>query len=299
MKHENKDYRAYHTNEKPGYLLEFNDIIPVILVPDLHARNDFFLSLLNYSLEGTKLLDRITNGTIRILCLGDGMHAESRAKDRWIHAYDAYVEGNIVNDYIYQEMAESLQLMMRVMRCKIAAPAHFHFLKGNHENILNEEGYGNHPFSKFALEGQLVRDFMLSYYGIELTMLYSSFEKLLPLFIIGSGFLASHAEPASYYTKMQLQCSGLDAEVCEGLTWTANNAVSGRAVKKMLRMYQQNFPHAVYFAGHRPVKNDVAYRADGKFIQIHNPSRTNVVYLERGSTFNPEKNILRIGDFHV
>lgn len=296
---ENPEYRMIIDDHKPGYLLEFSGNDPVILVPDLHARNDFFVHLLNTPLNGKSILSRIYEESIRVICLGDGMHAESRAKERWIHAYDAYIEGCITNDYLYQEMAESLQLMMRIMRAKIAKPSHFHFLKGNHENILNEEGSGNHPFSKFALEGQLVKDFMLSVYGPDITDLYARFEKLLPLFVIGRGFLASHAEPASFYTKKQLVQSGLDHSVCEGLTWTANNSVSGDAVKKMLKKYQKNYPDALYFAGHRPVKNLFEFRADGKFVQIHNPNLSNVIYLEPGDVFNPDKNILTIGETNV
>lgn len=292
-------YRAFIKDSIPGYLLEFKDTLPVIIVPDLHARNNFFVSLLNHRIYGKTVLEHVKNEALRIICLGDGMHSESRAKDRWILAYNAYMDGHKLNDYLYEEMAESLQLMLRIMRCKILKPSHFHFLKGNHENIFNEEGEGNHPFSKFALEGQLVKDFMLDYYGLETTLLYSKFEKLLPLFVIGEGFLASHAECASFYTKKQLIRAGLVGEVCEGLTWTANNAASKNAVKKMLNKYEKDYVHALYFAGHRPVKNIVEYRAEGKFVQIHNPSSTNVVYLEPGDIFNPEKNMLTIGDTNV
>ncbi len=288
-------YRKAGTKNEPGYLLEFADNIPVLLVPDLHARNGFFISILNLEIEGIPVLERIKNRSIRVICLGDGMHAESRSKQRWISAYESYCDGDVINTFLYEEMAESLQLMMKIMRCKTEQCANFHFLKGNHENILNEEGGGNHPFYKFAMEGQMVRDFMISYYGMEITKLYYRFEKLLPLFVIGQGFLASHAEPASVYTKKQLINAGYDASICEGLTWTANNTVSGEAVKTMLKKYQKNYPEARYFAGHRPVRSLVEYRADGKFVQIHNPSMSNVVYLKPGETFNPDTCIIQIG----
>lgn len=281
-----------------GALLEFSDDIPVIIVPDLHARNFFLISLLNLPITGIPVLELLKENKIRIICLGDGMHAEAREKQRWINAYSEYIDGNIQNDFIYQEMAESLQLMLFVMRLKIFNPSFFHFLKGNHENILNEEGNGNHSFSKFAFEGQMVKEFMFSYYGREITEKYAFFEKLLPLFVIGKGFLASHAEPASSYTKNQLIHGASDDIICDGLTWTANDVVSGDAVKKMLTKYQKNFPKALYFAGHRPIKNKIQYRADGKFIQIHNPFLTNVVYLEPGGDFNPDKNILEVGEYH-
>lgn len=299
LMNENTEYRMYIDDKTPGYLLEFRDNTPVILVPDLHARNDFFVNVLNAHLNGKTVISRILDESLRVICLGDGMHAESRAKERWIQAYDEYIEGYITNDHLYQEMAESLSLMMRIMRLKIKKPSHFHFLKGNHENILNEEGEGNHPFSKFAMEGQLVKDFMLNVYGPYTTSLYARFEKLLPLFVIGKGFLASHAEPASFYSKKQLIQSGLNHSICEGLTWTANNSVSGDAVKKMLKKYQKDYPDALYFAGHRPVKNLFEFRAGGKFVQIHNPRLSNVVYLEPGEVFNPNKNILVIGEHYV
>ncbi len=296
---EDSSYRKYIDDGSPGYLLEFTDTIPTVIVPDLHARNDFFTGILNSRVNGKTILERVQEQTLRLICLGDGMHAESRARERWIHAYEEYMKGNVVNEYLHEEMTESLQLMMRIMRLKILSPSHFHFLKGNHENILNEEGCGNHPFSKFALEGQLVKDFMLYFYGPGITSLYAAFEKLLPLFVIGKGFLASHAEPAASYTKKQLIKSGIEHDLCEGLTWTANNTVSGEAVKKMLKKYQKNDPHALYFAGHRPVRNLFELRAEGKFVQIHNPYLKNIVYLESGTVFDPEKNILSVGDKDV
>ena len=94
-------------------------------------------------------------------------------------------------------MRESLGLMEMVMECKSAFPGRFHFLKGNHENIANEEGGGNHPFVKFALEGFMVADYMrLLLRRRRSWPATTSFEKELPLLAVGSGFLASHAEPA-------------------------------------------------------------------------------------------------------
>lgn len=48
-----------------------------------------------------------------------------------------------------------------IMVLKTGFPAHFHFLKGNHENIKNDLGGGNSPFRKLVSEGKKNSTFSL------------------------------------------------------------------------------------------------------------------------------------------
>ena len=159
----------------PGGLLDFTEIypvIPTIVVPDLHARADFMLDILKYKpviketdINGKKnILDLMRSGSIRVVCVGDGLHSELN-KLRWLEAYNDYEKEITTGNAMKQEMLEGLSLMEIVMRCKCSFPEYFHFLKGNHENIMNTNRLGNHPFRKFAQEGEMVRAFMSSYYG--------------------------------------------------------------------------------------------------------------------------------------
>lgn len=290
---EDESYRPSFDDEK-GSLLEFNDSLPIVIVPDLHARYDFFKALLDYVLEGEKIIDLIAQKKLRLIFLGDGLHTELNTKERWVQAYDKFLQGQFINSYIKKEMAEGLALMTEIMRLKISYPFFVHFLKGNHENILNEESYGNSPFGKFVMEGEMVKAFMLSYYGKEITEQYANFEYLLPLFIIGKGYLISHAEPERAYTKKELIEAKSNAKIVRGLTWTKNDQVSGKAVVKLLERFQKDFPQARYFSGHRIVENRLSYRAEGKLVQIHDSKINQFVYLKTGDDFNPKKNLIEI-----
>ena len=176
--------------------------MPTIVVPDLHARMDFFLSVLGYEAEeGSPVIELLRSGRIQMVCLGDGVHAEGRASRRWRAALAEFQDGYRSHANMDEEMRESLGVMIMVMEVKRSFPLHFHFLKGNHENIGNESENGNRPFRKYALEGLMVLTYMQQFYGLELVSDYARFERDLPLLAVGGGFLLSHAEPARYFLR--------------------------------------------------------------------------------------------------
>ena len=162
-------------------------------------------------------------------------------------------------------MREGLGTMEMVMETKLAFPAHFHFLKGNHENIANEEGEGNFPFRKFALEGAMVEDYLRRFYGEETLGTWARFEKQLPLLAVGSPFLASHAEPRDFYPRDRVVGYRDDPEVVAGLTWTDNDEAEPGSVAGMLEHYLGlEAAAARYFGGHRPIGGAYGLRADGQ-----------------------------------
>ena len=65
-------------------------------------------------------------------------------------------------------------------------------------------------------------------------------------------------------------------------------------VEKMLEKFLQE-KNCFYFGGHRPVIG-VKYnlRANGKFIQIHNPDEMNVAIIQPNKIFNPNEDIKSI-----
>ncbi|KPJ81225.1 MAG: hypothetical protein AMS17_19790, partial [Spirochaetes bacterium DG_61] len=65
--------------------------IPIIIVPDLHARIDFLLTiLLRKNENGLSTLQLLATDMLQIVCVGDGFHAEGRAAERWAGAYEEY-----------------------------------------------------------------------------------------------------------------------------------------------------------------------------------------------------------------
>lgn len=284
--------RPTDSRGRPGGLVRLAGDAPTILLPDLHAREDFLVSVLLQPLpEGRTVLDALGEGTLQILCLGDGFHAEARAADRWKRAYQEFAGGWARHRAMDQEMRESLALMEMVLVCKTAFPERFHFLKGNHENVLNEEGNGNHPFRKFALEGMMVTSWLERFYGRDFLEVYAGFERRLPLFAAGPRFLASHAEPRRAYTERELIDARLDPDTVLGLTWTDNGEADPRAVPALLDRFLPGVPGARYFTGHRVVRGAFRELSGGRHLQIHNPDRFSAAWIMPGRDFDPDLDI--------
>jgi len=281
----------------PGGLVQLRPDLPTIIVPDLHARMDFLLGVLRWPLaDGAPALERLASGELQLACLGDGLHAEGRAIQRWKAAYREFLGGFQEHDNMDEEMRESLGLMEMVMELKCALPGLFHFLKGNHENIANEEGEGNHPFIKFVLEGFMVASYVEQFYGLEFLQAYSRFEKALPLLAVGRGFLASHAEPAEFFPREQLIGYREFPEVVYGLTWTENDEAEQGSVRRMLEHYlgEEAAGEAFYFGGHRPVRERYRLRADGRYVQIHDPERWAVALIPAQGRIELERDIVEL-----
>jgi hypothetical protein len=297
---------------KPGGLLRLDPELPTIIVPDLHARRGFLMALLDSvppagfiaekvpARTGTvpetvPVFELLASGRLQILCLGDGFHAESRAIKRWRTAYKEYTRGYQVHQAIDQEMCEGLGLMEMVMLAKAAFPGHFHFLKGNHENVLNETGNGNYGFYKFVDEGAMVRVYLDRFYGATFVQSYAAFEKSLPLFAIGQRFLASHAEPVRAFTEEELINAALLPEVIEGLTWTGNDEAWPGSVAAMLENFLPEVQRPRYITGHRPIPGLFHERSGGLHLQLHNPDRQVVAWVRADRDMEPQGDVGVVG----
>lgn len=299
---EPSDLRPKDTLGSSGALLRVGTFsktpIPSIIVPDLHARTDFFTEILNFKLpcdvtagESLIVRDALAQGKLFLICLGDGFHGERRVIERWLEAQQGWLAGNILNKAMCAEMSENLALMTMVMETKRAFPNYFHFLKGNHENILNELGRGNYPFRKFASEGEMVKEFMQKLYDKPLVEKYANFEHHLPLFAYGSNFLVSHAEPTIPFSQKELINGLLDEIVVLGLTWTSNGGAQDDSVQTMLAALLPHNARAMYFAGHRSIQDSYRLLHEGKFIQIHNPDRHLISLVRPDRAFDPDIDI--------
>ncbi|MCB1318610.1 MAG: metallophosphoesterase, partial [Leptospiraceae bacterium] len=223
---------------RSGGIVNLHTDRDTIIVPDLHGRMDLILNLLfHVDVDNKTILEQLIYSEVQIVCVGDGMHAEARAAERWQKAREEFIGGYWRHRHMDAEMRESLGVMQMVMELKGAFPDRFHYLKGNHDNILNERGNGNYPFMKFALEGPMVTAYMHRFYGAGLLHAYADFERNLPLLAIGSGFLISHAEPTRAFERDAVLNYRERPDVVEGLTWTADGQADSNAVSGMLRAY--------------------------------------------------------------
>lgn len=306
LENENESYRPKDSALNPGSLLDFsNDTIPIIVVPDLHARPHFIKNILDYKLKAETeflktdndetVLSALEKGLLRIVCVGDALHTE-RTAERWEAIKDEFKKKKYDGDAMKEEMTEGLTLLTMVMSLKIAFPEYFHFLKGNHENIMNVTGGGDFSFKKYADEGQMVKNFMRDYYGDDVLYLVSLWESLLPLMYISPNCVISHAEPLRAFDREEIIDARLVDGVVEGLTWTDNDDAENGSVKSTINnlLPKEQQDSAVYIGGHRPVAENYQFRQNGKYIQIHNPTRQNIALVRADRKFNPDTDLVRV-----
>jgi len=297
LQNEDPLYRPRDERNRPGGMLRLNHQ-PTIIIPDLHARPWFLLQVLAYrpgrQPDSTTVFELLRQGELQMICVGDGFHGESRAAQRWKKAFKEFTGKYHRHSAMDEEMRESLSLMEIVMQLKIMRPDSFHFLKGNHENILNEEGRGNHPFRKFAFEGEMVKEWVLKFYGEEFISAFAEMEHEFPLLAVDGTFMLSHAEPQRYFTHEEVIRYREYDDVVLGLTWTPNDGAEEGSVNRMIADYCSHPDQACYFGGHRPVQGKFNLRADDKYVQLHNPGTYSFALLQPGIPPDPQQDILVI-----
>ncbi len=294
LNNENKSIRPDSDNGDPGGIIHLYHDIPTVIVPDLHARMELIEALISLKTEDKSFFQLLSDKEIQIVCVGDGFHSEMNGKERWNAAFSEFEKGYKKHKNIDGEMRDCFGLMEMIIELKTQFPENFHFLKGNHENIKNEETGGDHPFRKFVFEGEMVKVWVSKFMGEDFLDKYSEFERKLPLFAIGSNFLISHAEPLRLFNPDEIRNNSPIA--IHGLTWTANGESEDGSVFEMLQMYlpDKHITEKVYFGGHRIVSGRYNLRADGLFIQIHNPRQLQVVYVKPDSMINLDSDIIDI-----
>ena len=298
LNHEDPSFRPRDHQGRPGGLLLLNPHLYTIVVPDLHARTGFLDALLDWSWEGATLLEGLARNKVQVLCVGDGFHSEARGAERWKLAWEECLGGFAIHDHMDAEMRESLGLMSMVMILKAAFPQNFHFLKGNHENIQNRDSGGDKPFGKYACEGLMVREWFLRFYGEELLHDWGEFEQSLPLLGVGERFLVSHAEPRNFHSRDEVIEYRDDANLVYDFTWTGNGEAEDGSVEAMLHHYLgTDSAKGLYFGGHRPIAGRFGLRAEGRYVQIHNPDQRIIAVLAPGADPDPQNDVLDLDEW--
>lgn len=289
------EVRPPDKNGAPGSLVKLEKGGYYIIIPDLHARMDFFNAALNWKgFSGRTVINDMLDGAAQVICVGDAFHSEFRGIQRWKQAMHEWLSGYKQHRYMDQEMKENLGLLEMITLVKIAVPGRFHFLKGNHENIANEEGEGNFPFRKFVYEGDMVKLWVETFGGQDLFNLIYSWEKALPLMAEGPDFLVSHCEPGRTFSKEEIINAYHNFEVIYNLTWVDNGAAYENSVEETLLNFGIDNPNAKIFGGHRPVENSYSLRQNGKYVQINTPNKWVFAAFTDINIFKPERDIVRI-----
>lgn len=307
-------YRDAGEDTMPGSLLDFQgDSLPLIVVPDLHARPRFISNLIDYILpesfipEYKKYADENGNITvfqaleqklIRIVCVGDILHTERSTRIRWEEAFYGYNHNNVTCSAMCQEMSDGLALFCGLLKLKESFPDNFHILKGNHENITNRTGGGDFAFVKYVDEGKMVMEFIRAFYGDDILYLISYIEQALPLVCVTDTVVISHAEPRTAFSRYQLVNAHLYDDVVSALTWTDNNQAEDGSVAGIIKALAASQSFCLdkyrYIAGHRPVSGKYKLWQNGLFVQIHNPAEQNVALVYKDKIFDPENDIVSV-----
>lgn len=294
---EPEEYRPHAADGLPGGLVRLDPERITVVLPDIHARRELVLRTLSHRLESAgrdeQLLTLLHSGEAQLVCVGDYVHAESRAYRRWLAAYEEFMSGYRRHESMDAEMRESLATVEMLLELKRAVPAGVHLLKGNHENIANEDGHGNLPFGKFATEGAMVASYMQQFYGAEVLDAFARVEHLFPLLAIGRNFLVSHAEPQAFYSRSEIVEYRNRPDVVFGLTWTPNDGAEEGSVERMLEHYLGT-SDALHFGGHRPIAGSYELRAQGHYIQLHNPDAEIVAVLPADRPIDPRRDIIML-----
>ena len=307
LENERTGYRPETASHEIGGLLDFvswpETEKPLVILPDLHARTYFLDHILNFRLpqdfvcskngQQMTLFEALSENFLRVVSVGDLLHSEIRGRARWLSALEDFKAGLVTGKAMKEEMKEGLSLLCMIMELKCAFPSSFHVLKGNHENIMNDRSEGNFPFKKFADEGEMVFRFMQEYYGDDVLMVISTFERSLPLLAAFPSCLISHAEPEEPYTRERIINGMRDSELIQGLSWTPNDTACDYSCKTMISEMTGN-SDAIYFGGHRPVTGTCTFRQGGKYIQIHNPDREFITLIYGNRIFDPDKDIIDV-----
>ncbi len=280
----------------PGGLVYLSDAEYYVIVPDLHARMDFFRAVMGWSYRGGRtVLEDLAFGRAQVVCVGDAFHSEARGRERWNKALGEYRGGWKRHRNMDEEMRENLGLLEMICLVKSWFPRNFHFLKGNHENIDNEMGHGNYPFRKFVEEGDMVKSWMLRFYGEETVRRVYYWEKSLPHMAAGENFLVTHCEPSRDFYRDEVINANIFPDVIYGLTWVDNDQAQPGSAAGTLREFFGKAADARIFGGHRPVIGRFALRQEGAFVQINTPNDWVVAAFTGMEGFDPETNIIKIG----
>ncbi len=302
LESEKNDYRPADSNNGPGGLIDFHkDKLPLIVIPDLHARPYFLLNILEYPIfKNMNVFEALSAGRLRLLSVGDILHTERNTQERWAAAAVEFLAGIFTGPALSAEMQEGLCLLAGLLKLKVAFPSYVHILKGNHENILNASGNGDFAFRKFADEGEMGMVFVQDYYGDDILYLINCVEKSLPLAFFGKKCVVSHAEPFRSYSREELINARITEGVVEGLTWTDNGAAAeGSAAGTISALCSSSgekgsIEDYVYLGGHRPVTGNYRLLQSGRYIQIHNPGKQNVAFVQPDKKFNPDTDFVDV-----
>jgi calcineurin-like phosphoesterase family protein len=303
--------------DKEDGLIQLQDL-PTIVIPDIHGRRGMLIDILSHYIEsglyqGQQVFELLQKGRINVVCVGDIVHSEERAD--WV----INDNGDWTTELLNKEMVRSLGAAVIIMRLKVQYPAHFHCLRGNHDDIAGEltkdfRKFVGLKFEKDELvfnngapvitagkgESILVREWILSRgdgWGPSFLDLWGQFDRALPIFAQGTYYVVSHTLPQAPLLEADIRNKQRPREVTFELTSKRGN--NRKAIDKTLENLGIKNTIKRWFHGHThisPQTNGGRYEEslDGLVIRLNNQKNYVFAYVP-GSTdsrgFDPTKDV--------
>ncbi|MGH2510393.1 MAG: hypothetical protein ACRDHZ_23705, partial [Ktedonobacteraceae bacterium] len=250
-------------------LVQLQDL-PTIIIPDIHARRALLLAVLSTQLTngpytGRQVFDLLQQGLLNIVCVGDIVHSEKRSD--WVINLD----GEWTAELLDKEMVRSLGAGTMVMYLKAHYPAHFHCLRGNHDDMAGELSADFRKFVGLKYkddeeelvtvdgrpvltgdkgESKLVREWVLNRAGWGQPFLetWARFESALPLLAQAPYYVVSHTLPLIPLTAADIRDPHRAREI--SLELTSRRGTDEAAIKGTLENLGLQETTQRWFHGH-------------------------------------------------
>lgn len=220
---------------KPGGLIELPKGQRPIIVGDLHANLSNLIAILDH--DGNRA--DLDAGKASVLFIGDSVH-----DDRTGHM---------------REMDGSIDILDYILRLIVEYPRNVYYIRGNHDTF-------DHRLRKSGIaQGLEFRDAMTARHGEEYSAAVGRFFESLPMFIIGPGFVMTHAgPPRGGLVREELINITRYPEKYHQLMWNRVNEYHGNPSPKEygesdVRLVLQQLdmaPETQFIVGHNPLWND-------------------------------------------
>lgn len=153
----------------PGGLLDYSaDTRPVLVVGDLHGAVDNLNAIIDHN--GNR--DRLAAGELLVVILGDGVHNDQTGQ--------------------MKEMESSLLVLEELFGLILRYGQNVIYIRGNHDTF-------DENIAKSAVkQGLELRNYLDAHRGPEYVAAVDRFFEALPMFIIGNGYVITHAGPVRH-----------------------------------------------------------------------------------------------------
>ena len=163
---ERNPHRPTSTSGIPGGLLDYSaDTRPVVVIGDLHGAIDNLKAIIDHN--GNR--DRLAKGELLVVILGDGVHNDQTGQ--------------------MKEMGSSLLVLEELFRLILEYGRNVIYIRGNHDTF-------DENIAKSAVkQGLEFRNYLSAHRDTDYIAAVERFFEALPMFIIGNGYVITHAGP--------------------------------------------------------------------------------------------------------